>query len=91
MRKLMLGLAAAGTLGLAVSVIPAQAGTFTGLTAPEVESNKIDARCWHRRRRSGWRCTHRHRHWHHRWRSHRHYYYGPRFYAPGFYYRRYWW
>jgi hypothetical protein len=85
MRKLMLGLAAAGALGLAASAVPAHAGVFTGLTAPEVESNRIDARCWHRRRWSGWRCTHR-RHW-----RHRHYYYGPRFYGPGFYHRRYWW
>jgi hypothetical protein len=89
MRKLMLGLAAAGALGLAASAVPAHAGVFTGLTAPEVESNRIDARCWHRRRSSRWRCNRWHR---------RHYYYGPHYYhgprffwGPGFYHRRHWW
>jgi len=89
MRKLMLGLAAAGALGLAASAVPAHAGVFTGLTAPEVESNRIDARCWHRRRSSRWRChRHRHHHWHHR----RHYH-GPQFFfGPQYYHRRhYWW
>ena len=81
----MLGLAAAGALGLAASAVPAHAGVFTGLKTPEVESNKIDARCWHRRRSSRWRCHRRHYYA-------PHYYYGPRFfYGPGFYHRRHWW
>lgn len=74
MRKLMLALAAAGALGLATSAVPANAGVFTGLQMPEVESNLIDVqrRCHHRRWSSRWRC---HRRWHRR-----HYYHGPQFY-----------
>lgn len=88
MRKLMLALAAAGTLGLAATAIPANAGVFTGLQMPAVESNTIDVRrrCHHHRWSSRWHC----RYWHHRWRSHRywhrrHYYYGPRFYHRPYY------
>jgi hypothetical protein len=84
MRTFMLGLAAAGALGLAASAVPAQAAV-TGLTMPEVESNKVDARCWHRRRSSRWRCYRRH------YYHGPHYYYGPRFYFGAPYYRRYWW
>jgi hypothetical protein len=87
MRKVMLGLAAAGALGLTVSAMPANAGVFTGLQIPEVESNTIDVqrRCHHHRWSSRWHCRRWRRHWHH------HHYYGPRFYGPGFYHRRYWW
>ncbi len=90
MRKLMLGLAAAGAIGLATTTIPAHAGVFTGLQAPEVESNTIDVRrrCHHHRWSSRWHC--RHRHWRHR--HHRHHFYGQQFYyGPGFYHhRRHW-
>jgi hypothetical protein len=84
MRKLILGLAATGAIGLATTAVPAHAGVFTGLQTPEVESNTIDVqrRCHHHRWSSRWHC----RHWH------RHHYYGPQFYyGPGFYHhRRYW-
>jgi hypothetical protein len=82
MRKLMLGLAAAGTLGLAATGTPASAGVFTGLQMPDVESNMVDVqrRCHHHRWSSRWHC---HR-WHRRWHS-RHHWHGPRFYGPGFY------
>lgn len=70
LRKLALTVAAAGALGLAATATPAAAGVFTGLKAPVVDSNTIDARCYHRRRWSGWTC-HRRRHWHRRWRSRR--------------------
>jgi hypothetical protein len=68
MRNLTLALAAAGAIGLAATATPANAGFFTGLKTPAVESNTIDARCYHRRHWSGWRCYRRHG----RWRS-RHY------------------
>jgi hypothetical protein len=87
MRTFVLCLAAVGALGLAASAVPAQAAVFTGLTMPEVESNKVDARCWHRRRSSRWRCHRYRRHYYHG----PHYYYGPRFYFGAPYYRRYWW
>ena len=69
MRNLALAIAAAGAIGLAATATPANAGFFTGLRTPAVESNTIDARCYHRRHWSGWRCTRR---VHNRWRS-RHY------------------
>ncbi len=90
MRKLLLGLAGAGALGLAVSAVPANAGVFTGLQKPEVESNTLDVqrRCWHRRWSSRWRC---HRRWHRRHFYGPQFYYGPRFYGPGVYHRRHRW
>ncbi|MBX3512559.1 MAG: hypothetical protein KIT15_00950 [Xanthobacteraceae bacterium] len=87
MRKLVLALAAAGFLGLAATATPASAGV-SGLTTPSVETNTVQARCYHRRWSSRWRCFrrhhyvqpfyyqphrwHRHRHWHHRRHHHRH-------------------
>ncbi len=69
MRNLMLALAAAGAIGLAATATPAQAGFFTGLKTPAVESNVVDVRCHHRRWSSRWRC---HRGgWHRRWQSRR--------------------
>ncbi|HMN51243.1 MAG: hypothetical protein KF794_14220 [Xanthobacteraceae bacterium] len=68
LRKFALAVAAAGALGLAATATPAAAGAFTGLKAPSVESNTIDARCYHRRHWSGWRCYRHHR----RWRSRHH-------------------
>lgn len=66
MRNFALIVAAAGAIGLAVPT-SANAGFFTGLQTPAVESNTIDARCYHRRHWSGWRCYGRHG----RWRSRR--------------------
>jgi hypothetical protein len=80
MRKFLLALAAAGTLGLAVSAAPAQAAPAIGLTAPAVESNTVNARCHHHRRSSRWHCYRRHHHYapqhyyvpRHHYRHHRH-------------------
>ncbi|MBX3520107.1 MAG: hypothetical protein KF835_08805 [Xanthobacteraceae bacterium] len=66
MRNIALVLAAAGAIGLAATATPANAGFVAGLKAPSVESNTIDARCWHRRWSSRWVCQ---RGWHRRWRS----------------------
>jgi hypothetical protein len=91
MRMFTLAMALAGALGLAATATPAQASVFGGLkTTPAVESNTIEARCWHRRARSGWRCTRAHRHhwhgnhgWHRRWESRRHHRgYHHRHHAP---------
>lgn len=56
MRKLLLALAAVGAIGVAASATPASAAPAMGLTKPQVESNAVDVRCWHRRHRSSWRC-----------------------------------
>lgn len=68
MKNFTLALAAAGAITLAASAAPANAGFFTGLKTPSVESNVIDARCWHRRVSSRWVCQ---RGWHRRWQSRR--------------------
>lgn len=94
MKALTLAIAAAGALTLAAMATPAQAAFSHGLAAPAVESNKIDARCWHRRHRSSWRCNHYRRHgWHqqryyynHGWHRNRHHHHhgwhGHRHNAP---------
>lgn len=82
MRKLLLALTAAGAIGIAASATPAHAGPISGLTAPSVESNTVNARCHHHRWSSRWHCYRRHYHYaplyyyqpyhfhHHRWRHH---------------------
>ncbi|MBY0532299.1 MAG: hypothetical protein K2P86_10050 [Xanthobacteraceae bacterium] len=80
LRALVLTIAAAGAIGIATSATPANARIAVGPTAPAVESNKVDVRCWHNRHSSRWHCRNRH-----------HYvqpYYQP-YYQP-FYVQPYW-
>jgi hypothetical protein len=91
MKNLMLALAAAGAIGLTGFATPAAARIASGVVAPAVESNTVQARCHHHRWSSRWHCYRRHHHYwlaqpfyyqpyhfhyHHRWhRRHRHHWY----------------
>jgi hypothetical protein len=77
LRALVLSLVAAGTIGLAASATPANARIAAGVTAPAVETNKVDVRrCHHHRWSSRWHCRHQH------WNHHRHWHAQPFYYQP---------
>jgi hypothetical protein len=73
MRKFVFAAAAAGVLALGALAPTASQAAAIGITAPSIESNVIQARCW-RNRHGRLRCNNRRVHRHHRTRHcwHRH-------------------